>query len=221
MPAVSLSARAKQAGLELVVDGDKAYAKQGDKIIAWHTSSERALNKALERLEEERLRKLPYDEEIVLKPRASALPVRAAHVPAPVAPARVVAAVAAAIVTADTAITAKDTAPEVADKLTRQIKGSIIKSKYKERYKKNGGSCGDLVAGELAAFVVVLEGGKARTDLKKLRQVAEDNGLWKDSYLGLNPGQQRMTIGNRLRQKYATGDEIVIGGCPFVMEPVD
>lgn len=212
MPAVSLSVKAKEAGLELITVHDRVEARQGNKVIAWHTTAERALSKALERIEADRLRALPYDQEVVIRPR-----VRANGRPGPVlvSPAPIVVAPVAdpmpdppeALVVST--VVPDDTAP------TRQIKGSIIKNKYKTKYKANGGSCGDEVAEELTAYVVVMDRGKARTDLKRLRQVAEDNGIWKDTYINLNPGQLRMTIGNRLRVKRTAGDAIDIGGAIF------
>lgn len=99
------------------------------------------------------------------------------------------------------------------------IKGSIIKSKYRDRYKKNGDfSCGDDIAGELKAYVVVARDGKFRVDLVRLREVAIANEVWKDRYAALNPGQQRMTIGNCLRAKFREGKRIDIGGA--VLEQV-
>lgn len=92
------------------------------------------------------------------------------------------------------------------------IKGSIIKKKYKQQYKKLGGLCGDEVSCELTAATTPLaEDGKIKTCLKTLREIAIANGVWKDSYNALNPGQQRMTIGNRLRNKIIAGEAITIG----------
>lgn len=205
------------ADFEIVSVGDRFEARQGNKVIAWHTSAERAAAKAVERLEEDRLRKLPYNEGVDLRTTKkmnghTAPPT----IPRPPAPARA----APVVVLAPPA-----PVPPVVDEATgtplKVIKGSIIKSKYKERYKKHGMSCGDLIASELTLYVMVLDQGKARLDLKKLREVAEINMVWKDRYIHLNPGQQRMTIGNCLRQKYAAGDQIDIGGAPFQMEFAD
>lgn len=212
MPAVSLSMKAKEAGLELVTDGDRVLAKSGAKIIAWHTSAERALNKALERLEEDRLRKLPYDSDVVIRPRAVANGRPGPPLPVAAPPVRVLRPAAP--------LPLPDIQPSEDTELLRQIKGSIIKTKYKERYKKQGGNCGDLIAGELAEYLVVLVAGKSQMDMKRVREVADANGIWKDSYRHLNPGQLRMTIGNRLRIRYAQGDEVNIGGVKLQMEPV-
>lgn len=98
------------------------------------------------------------------------------------------------------------------------IKGSIIKSKYRERYKKNGDfSCGDDIADELRAVIAEVHKGKMRVDLAKLKAVAVKNTVWKESYGLLNAGQQRMTIGNRLRAKFKMGEELDIGGAIYCM----
>jgi len=99
------------------------------------------------------------------------------------------------------------------------IKGSIIKTKYRDKYKKNGDySCGDQMAEELRAYIQKVDGNKVRICLVKLKEVAVANNVWKDRYAGLNPGQQRMTIGNLLRNKFAMGDEINIGGAILVQQ---
>lgn len=93
------------------------------------------------------------------------------------------------------------------------IKGSIIKDKYKQRYKKNGDySCGDDVADELKAFITTTKDGRVFVDLSKLKKVAVDNGVWKDRYGNLNAGQMRMTVGNCLRAKLNNGEDINIDG---------
>ena len=98
------------------------------------------------------------------------------------------------------------------------IKGSIIKPQYKAKYKKNGDySCGDDLALEIKAYI----SPKGKVDLKLLREIAEVNMVWKESYARLNAGQQRMTIGNRLRSKYKNGDRLDIGGAILELEIPD
>ena len=48
-----------------------------------------------------------------------------------------------------------------------------------------------------------------RIDTGKLRALAEANEVWDDKYARLNPGQQRMNVGNRLRAKIKKGEDIV------------
>lgn len=103
----------------------------------------------------------------------------------------------------------------------QQIKGSIIKSKYKERYKKHGYSCGDDVADELKAYITVMKDSRPVVDLKRLQEVAETNSVWKPTYANLNNGQMRMTIGNRLRAKFKDGADLDIGGAILRPEIAD
>ena len=87
-------------------------------------------------------------------------------------------------------------AAPVVSKPAKQAKGNIIKSKYRDIYKKNGTySCGDDMADELRAYLEVKKDGKTQIDLVLLRKVADDNGIWKERYANLNPGMRRMTIG--------------------------
>lgn len=106
----------------------------------------------------------------------------------------------------------------VEGRASRIIKGSIIKSKYREQYKKHDFSCGDDIADEIRAYIAVVKGGKMRVDLARLKEVAVKNNVWKESYGLLNAGQQRMTIGNRMRAKFKMGEELDIGGVPWVMK---
>lgn len=101
-------------------------------------------------------------------------------------------------------------APGKAKKKKSQIKGSIVKKKYREAYKKNGFSCGDQLSEELKLYLIVP--GQIGICLKRLRAVAEKNDCWRDTYAKLNAGQMRMTIGNRLRAKMEMGDDVDIGG---------
>jgi len=213
-----LIVKASQSGLELITTGDRAEARQGRKVVAWAATPERALEKALERLEEDRLRRLdplPSDREPVLvaRPLVAVPTASPSRRPRRAIPIRVPADASPTPIVVASETPAVDTAPDT----PRVIKGSIIKTKYKQQYKANGGNCGDTVAEELAEYVTVVENKRPRLDLDRLRQVAKDNGLWKDSYSALNPGQMRMTVGNRLRVKYQSGAQIVIGGAPFQM----
>lgn len=186
---ISVSDKASKAGLTMVNFEGRVEARKGNKVIAFHTDPAKALAKALERLEEDRLRKLdplPEDREPVLKIKKKRTK--------EAAPAPIVLPPPPAIV----------------------IKGSIVKSQYRAKYKANNFSCGDLISDELRAFIAVLKDGRMLVDLVRLRQVADDNAIWKATYSNLNTGQQRMTIGNRLRAKYEEGLEIIIGGAPFV-----
>lgn len=197
---------AAKIGLQLVTVGDRVEVRQGSRVISFNVDPALALRKAVERLEEKRLRELdprPEDREPVLHiPRRT----RAAATVAPVAPPMPDPPPLPPI--PDYTEAAKITAGEV---ITKSV-NSIIKSKYKDRYKAKGGNCGDEIAEELTEYLVVLKGGKARVDEVKLEAVARTNGIWRDTYAVLNVGQRRMTIGNRLRARYAEGLQVDIGG---------
>ena len=185
---------AAKVGLQLVPVGDRIEVRQGNKVLSFNVDPALALKKAKERLEEKRIRELdpmPEDREpVLIIPRRKS----------------VVAAMAAPIpeYTPETTL--------VGETIAKSAVNSIIKSKYKDRYKAKGGNCGDEIAGELQEYLVVLKGGKARVDEVKLEAVAKANDIWKDTYIVLNVGQRRMTIGNRLRARYAEGLQVDIGG---------
>lgn len=96
-------------------------------------------------------------------------------------------------------------------KSVRIVKGSIIDKDRRASYKKNGMSNGDMVARELKSYTSIIDGKSARIDLDKVRAVATANDVWDDSYHKLNPGLQRMTIGNKLRNKINKGLRVKIG----------
>ena len=68
-----------------------------------------------------------------------------------------------------------------------------------------------MVARELKSYTSIIDGKSARIDLDKVRAVATANDVWDDSYHKLNPGLQRMTIGNKLRNKINKGLRVKIG----------
>lgn len=257
-PAVITSAQ--EAGLTMVPVGDRVEARTDkNKVIAFHSNPEKCLKIALERMEADRIKNLPYpktgepdltglpaflDRKVNgIKPAAKTAPPPGPAKTAPVikaAPVEKKADVVAPVMPVPEAeapkpekkakppkaakpakaakpIIVKDDkilAPGVieAGEPQKQIKGSIIKSKYKARYKQHGMSCGDDVADELKAYITVTVGGRQQVDLKRLQKVAELNGVWKPTYAKLNNGQQRMTVGNRLRALYMAGEKVNFDG---------
>lgn len=210
--AAAVAKTANKAGLSMVIVGDRVEARRGNKVVAFHVDAGQALRKALERepvsnqlAEEVAAEPLAVEPPRVIKPKR------------PVHPAVDGAAVAAALMPAmshplpDAALVVVGTPPA-------PVKTSIIRDKYKARYKANGGSCGDLISEELRAYLTYVDKGRARTDVAKLKEVAVKNECWKPDYDKLNVGQQRMTVGNRLRARYAEGLQVDIGGCVFVEE---
>lgn len=81
---------------------------------------------------------------------------------------------------------------------------SIVKRRYRDTYRSNDTSHtnGDEIATQMREYLNV-EGkdGVIRIDTAKLKRFAKANGCWQDSYANLNPGQQRMNVGNRLRRR--------------------
>jgi len=87
---------------------------------------------------------------------------------------------------------------------------SVIKRKYKERYRPHRMTNGDDTArlvGEHVKFKD--EDGKMRVDQEKLEHFAKRNGCWDERYRRLNGGMRRMNIVNRLRAKLRKGHEII------------
>jgi len=73
---------------------------------------------------------------------------------------------------------------------------SVIKRKYKQRYKPFKMTCGDDLAGKLRKHVEDEDGA---VDVAALKRFAKANSIWDDRYNHLNVGMQRMNVGNRLR----------------------
>lgn len=86
---------------------------------------------------------------------------------------------------------------------------SIVKSKYRVAYAESNirDSNDDEFASALAKFLTVEE----ELDLKRLAQVAKDNGIDYGKYESHNPGHRRMIVGNILRGKHRKGGDVRIG----------
>lgn len=279
----ALQDKAAAHGAVIVQDAGKYEVRKGTKVVSFHVRADAALAKAIERLEEERLRNLdkrPEDREPDLtlpaflkrevtpdttakikkdiednRGRATGAGIKVAIAPVVPATDNSKAAGAAAAEAAKVANKALRAVPrpvpvvskqvaERVDTLTRAVvahaarsapasvatttpsvpapdrvvKGSVVKKKYREQYKAKGTfSCGDIVADELREYVTKLVNMRPMTDLVKLREVADANGVWDDRYGRLNPGMQRMNIGNRLRSLIAQGrTNVHIGGTPII-----
>ena len=95
--------------------------------------------------------------------------------------------------------------------LDSQHVASKIPPRYKARYAAQGDprSCGDDFAKAFASMVTKKDAaGKQVCDLELLRQIASENDAWLPKYEALNPGMQRMNVGNRLRAKIKRGEKI-------------
>jgi hypothetical protein len=89
-----------------------------------------------------------------------------------------------------------------------KAKKSVVPSKYKARYAQAGhaGTCGDELASWLTSATMTPTG----VDLVALRSIASLNGIDAEARWGhLNPGMQRMNLGNVLRQMVKTGRKVV------------
>lgn len=87
---------------------------------------------------------------------------------------------------------------------------SVVKRKYKSKYRPFKMTCGDTLAREIKDFIMEKnEDGDFRQNVKKLRAFAVVNGVWDARYATLNPGMQRMNIGNRLRNLVRQGTDVV------------
>lgn len=107
---------------------------------------------------------------------------------------------------------------EVKDAGTEEEKpktGGIVPKVFKERYAATGNNCGDEVAEMMAEIVNVPVKGRKNpgVDLERLAEVGRQNNIDVAARWGhLNPGQQRMNLGNVLRGKVNRAEEDVFIG---------
>ena len=89
--------------------------------------------------------------------------------------------------------------------------GSVVPQTYKTKYRATSGEhrCGDKLSDLLKAATLNDEG---KSDLKKIRAVAKENGLSVDKWLHLNPGMIRMNMGNVLRGMIRSEGSVKVGG---------
>lgn len=88
---------------------------------------------------------------------------------------------------------------------------SVIKRKYKMKYRPHKMTCGDGLAKQIRSEFMTLKDPdtrKPRLDWKRFTAFAKLNGCWSDGYSKLNAGMKRMNIVNRLRARAEAGDEI-------------
>jgi hypothetical protein len=86
----------------------------------------------------------------------------------------------------------------------------VIKAEYKKAHVPDG------LALALRAAVL---GSNRRIDPAKPAAVAAENGLSLDAWSRLNPGMQRMGLGNVLRARVRRGETVLIDGQPFKAAP--
>ncbi len=80
---------------------------------------------------------------------------------------------------------------------------SVVKPKYKTKYRPHKMTCGDALAQQVRAEFMSKDDpdtGKKRLDWPRFKAFARNNGCWSDSYAGINHGLARMSVVNRLRK---------------------
>jgi hypothetical protein len=107
---------------------------------------------------------------------------------------------------------AEDAIETVLDQMGRVSKVPVS---YKQKYaalKAEGGDGKSNNDGFAQAFADLLTirgvNGKATCDVGMLREVADANDAWDAKYEKLNPGMQRMNVGNKLRARVKRGELI-------------
>ncbi len=89
----------------------------------------------------------------------------------------------------------------------RVVKGNIVPKKYQQAYGKNKHN-GDA----LAIFMKDLFTTKEGVNIPAVQASGELNNIWRAQYATLNPGQIRMTVGNRLRHIAKKNGEVTLVG---------
>lgn len=95
-------------------------------------------------------------------------------------------------------------------------RASIVRYAYKAKYKAAGhpDNCGDAMARALTEATVEVDAlGKPHASTALMAEVADDNGISDvfSRWSHLNPGQQRMNLGNVLRGMQKRGKTITVG----------
>lgn len=101
---------------------------------------------------------------------------------------------------------------DVDDENDEPASRSIVPPRYKVAYRKFHDTCGDAY---IAAFELATHDEDGKLDLNALHSVAKANGVDPSRWAKLNPGQQRMCIGNVLRGLQAHGTDVKIGSETF------
>lgn len=97
------------------------------------------------------------------------------------------------------------------DTTKARVSNSIVPEKFKKRYGKDH-NCGD----ELASVMRdACNDKKGKCDERKLAEVMAQNSIAGDRWAGLNLGQQRMNLGNVLRNRLKNGEFVQVGEIKF------
>lgn len=98
-------------------------------------------------------------------------------------------------------------------------KGNVIKPQYRPAYKVSNG-CGDNIQKELAAEFLVEhpETKEPVLDVKRFKAWAKGYDVWQPKYESLNPGMQRMNVGNRIRGLIRNGATVKVGSTVLTID---
>lgn len=100
---------------------------------------------------------------------------------------------------------------EEATEAVTTVRKDIVPPQYRKLYQELGGNCGDFIAAELSATME--KGG-----VEALNAIKGENTIPVGSWSGLNNGQQRMNLSNRLRAAFLRGETITIQGKQYNIE---
>lgn len=115
--------------------------------------------------------------------------------------------------------------------------GNVVPKKYRDIYKQHNDTCGDAIAGAIGNVTTITEtvnnkrkdkDGKVttrevdRVSLSALAKLAAANGISDRlaKIAHLNPGMQRMNVGNILRGMVYSGAQVVIGKVTWNLLPL-
>lgn len=96
---------------------------------------------------------------------------------------------------------------------------SIVPSKFKAAYAAHNDTNGSPLSLALKkATTMTNDEGRETLDVKALKAIAKAHGIDFTPYEGLNNGQKRMNVGNKLRGLVKAGKPVTIGGKAFKSE---
>ena len=85
-----------------------------------------------------------------------------------------------------------------------KVDRSVVKNRYKQRYRPFKDRCGDEISKLISSHV--WDEDEDRIDPVKLQKFAKANDVWDAKYANLNVGMQRMNIANKLRGRIRRED---------------
>jgi hypothetical protein len=184
--------RAVKAGIVLTVEGDMVHATHDGRSLARDADPKKALETAIRELNGGALpsQRKPR----TAKPRKSSAP--------------------ASVISDEDSDESMDdegdldserglNVDEEGDEEAEKEQASVVKPKYRKKYRPHRHTCGDSLTKDIAEeFMEVVEGSKKpQLDFVRFVKFAKANDCWVGSYASLNHGMARMNVANRLRAK--------------------